>query len=78
MEVNVTICNINKRWDNPNPKKKKNKDEPMQNPWTRIVGHKTKCHVVSCQTNIDNITLDGVFKVIYRTSCTSNNMESML
>ena len=53
-------------------------DEPMQYPWTLVVGLETDGDNVPSLTYVDDITPNRVHEVIGRISCTPYDSEIML
>ena len=53
-------------------------DEPMQYPWTFVIGLEADSHIIPSPAYADDITSYRVHEVVGCIPCTSNNSEVML
>ncbi len=50
----------------------------MKEPWSRIISREPNRNIVSCVTNVDDISSHGILVVVDGTTSTSDNIEGVL
>lgn len=53
-------------------------DEPMQHPWTFVIGLEADSDIIPRTAHADDIASNRIYKVICFVPCTSNNGETLL